>query len=303
MQTRGYLNKQASLLLQKPVYAWIMIGVFAVFPFTGWLALAAMALVALRGDWFDGLRCLIVGLTVSMCYAELVGRLPEVLDTVFPVYLLCYGSACLLRRSASWQLVAIFIVSLAVSIVLWTHWFATDFLLAQYQSLLQVINAIDHEHVISQVFNDQSMASQFKWAHYLFGIKMVSVILSAMVPLLLARSVQSALYYPGAFKKEMVNFRAERLACLFLLVTIWGASQNNLLAISCLPILFAYLMMAGVSLVLNLLAKKKNLVVYATLFLPMVLLPYFVLPAYVLFGSIDSVFNLRSRWRLHTHSD
>ena len=62
-------------------------------------------------------------------------------------------------------------------------------------------------------------------------------------------------------------------------------------------------MMAGVSLVLNLLAKKKNLVVYATLFLPMVLLPYFVLPAYVLFGSIDSVFNLRSRWRLHTHSD
>lgn len=303
MQTSGYLNKQASLLLQKPVYAWCMTGALALFPFTGWLSLAIMALVTLRRDWFDSVRCLIVGLTVSICMAEMAGQLPEVLDTVVPAYLLCYGCACLLRRKASWQLIANVCVMIAVGVIFGVHWFAANFLMEQYQTLLQIINAIDQEHVMGQVFSHQSMAVQLKFAHYLFGIKVVSVILSMMVPLMLARSIQSTLYHPGGFKQEMINFRANSFACILLLLTMLGAYQNNLLSISCLPIFFVYLMMAGVSLILNLLANKKKLVIYATLFLPMVILPYIVLPVYVLFGSIDSVFNLRSRLRLYTHSD
>lgn len=303
MPTSGYLNKQASLLLQKPVYAWCMTGILALFPFTGWLSLAIMALVTLRRDWFDGVRCLIVGLTVSICLAEVVGQVPEVLDTIVPTYLLCYSCAVLLRRTASWQLVAIGCVALSVFVIFGVHWFAANFLMEQYQTLLKIINTIDQEHLIGQVFSNQSMVIQLKFAHYLFGIKVVSVILSVMVPLMLARSIQSALYYPGAFKQEMINFRANSVGCILLLLTTFGAYQNNLLSISCLPIFFVYLMMAGVSLILNLLAKKRNLVIYATLFLPMLILPYIVLPAYVLFGSVDSVFNLRSRWRLHTHSE
>ena len=303
MATHGYLNKQASLVLQQPVYAWCMTGVLALFPFTSWLSLAIMALVTLRRDWFDGVRCLIVGLTVSICLAEVVGQVPEVLDTVVPTYLLCYGSALLLRRTTSWQLVAIGCLSIAVLVIFAVHWFAASFLMEQYQTLLKIINDIDQDHLMGQVFSNQSVATQLKFAYYLFGIKVVSVILSVMVPLMLARSIQSALYYPGAFKQEMINFRANSMGCILLLLMTLGAYQNNLLSIGCLPVFFVYLMMAGVSLILNLLAKKRNLVIYATLFLPMVILPHIVLPVYVLFGSIDSVFNLRSRWRLQPQSD
>ncbi|OGV48242.1 MAG: hypothetical protein A3F46_05485 [Legionellales bacterium RIFCSPHIGHO2_12_FULL_42_9] len=303
MPTRGYLNKQAALLLKNPIYAWCMTGVLALFPFSGWLSLAIMALVTLRRHWFDGVRCLIVGLTASICWAEVVGQVPETLDTVVPAYLLCYGLAFLLRRTASWQLVAIGCVSIAMLAIFFAHWFAANFIMEQYQTVLKIINAIDQDNLMGQVFGNQNGVMQLKFAHYFLGIKVISVILSAMVPLMLARSIQSALYYPGAFKQEMMSFRANSLGCVLLLLTMLGVYQNNLLSISCLPIFFVYLMMAGVSLIFNLLVKKKKLVIYAALFLPVVILPYIVLPAYVLFGSIDSVFNLRSRWCLHTQGD
>ncbi len=303
MKTSDYLNKQASFLLQKPVYAWLLTGFLALFPFTGWLSLAVMALVTLRSNWLDGIRCLIVGLTVSICFAEVIGRLPEALDTIVPTYLLCYGCACVLRRAVSWQSVAIFCMSVAVGIIFGVHWFFPQYLLDQYQALLQIISAFDQEHLVGQLFSHQRTAMQLKYAHYLFGIKVVSVILSAIVPLMLARSIQSSLYYPGGFKQEIINFRAHSMGSVLLLLTIFGAYQHNLLSITCLPVFFIYLMMAGISLIFNLLSSKKKLVIYVSLFLPIVIIPYVVLPAYVLFGSIDSVFNLRSRQSLYTHSD
>ena len=297
MQTR-FFNKQAALLLQKPIYAWSMTGLLALFPFTGWLSLALMALVTLRRDGFDGVRCFIVGLTVSICMAEILGELPDVLDTVVPAYLLCYGSAYLLRHTENWQWVAIFCMSVAVCVIACVHWFAPQFLMAQYHTMLQMIHAIDKDHLVDQVFVNQSAMSQLKFAYYFFGIKVVSVVLSAIVPLMLARSIQASLYYPGAFKQEMINFRANQIACILFLLIMFGAYQHHLLSISCLPIFFVYLMMAGVSLILSLLVKRKNWVIYATLLFPMLILPYVVLPMYVLFGSIDSVFNLRRRWCL-----
>ena len=293
MQPQGYLTKQASSMLEKPMLAWVMTGIFALFPLTSWVSLAIMALVVLRLDWFDGIRCLIVGLTVSICFAEMAGQLSDALTTTLPTYLLCYGGAYLLRKSASWQLVAMVSFTVAILAIVGVHYFAVNFLIEQYKSLLEIISAIDQDNLLVPLMGSQSVASQLKFAHYLFGIKVLSVLLSVMLPLMLARSVQSSLYYPGGFKREMINFRANSLGVALLILTALGAYEHNLLAISCLPIFFVYLMLAGISLILNLLAQKKKIVVYGTLLLPMIILPYVVLPVYVLFGAVDSVFNLR----------
>ena len=186
MQPQGYLTKQASSMLEKPMLASVMTGIFALFPLTSWVSLAIMALVVLRLDWFDGVRCLIVGLTVSICFAEMAGQLSDALTTTLPTYLLCYGSAYLLRKSASWQLVAMVSFTVAILAIVGVHYFAVNFLIEQYKSLLEIISAIDQDNLLVQLMGSQSVASQLKFAHYLFGIKVLSVLLSVMLPLMLA---------------------------------------------------------------------------------------------------------------------
>ena len=298
MSISEQINKQARYLLANPAIAWLMTGVFALFSFTGWVSLAIMALVTLRLAWFDGIRCLIIGLTVSICVAEVAGQLPDALSTTAPIYLVCYGCAYLLRKLASWQWVGLVGVLFCVLVVLGVHCFATSFLMAEYHAILNMISAIDPDHLIVQSMVKQSTDNQLQFAHYLFGIKMVSVLVSVMIPLLWARSIQSALYYPGAFKEEMMHFRASRIGFGLLVLAAAGVYQHNLLAIGCLPVLFAYLMAAGISLILNVLAKKRSVVIYAVLFLPIIILPYVVLPVYVLFGAVDSLFNLRLKMRI-----
>lgn len=297
-QVSGFINKQAAYLLQKPLYAWFWTGMFAVFPFTGLLSLAVMALVTLRYGWFDGIRCLIIGVTATVCLALWAGQASDVIHTTVMTYLVCYGAACLLRHSSSWQLLAMALVLFAVSVIIGVHYLAADFLLEQYHFILQLVKNISQDNALIQLANTTSSVTQLKFAHYLFGIKVLSTIVSAILPLMLARSIQASLYKPDGFRQEMMAFRASYLGCFLLILTLIGTYQGNLLSVSCLPIFFVYLMLAGLSLVVNLLSRKKRLLAYAILVIPMVFLPYIALPIYALFGSIDSVVNIRSKWQL-----
>lgn len=290
-----FLKKQAQLSLNNEKYAWFLTALLAVIPFSASLSLSVMALVTLRKGWLAGFKCLIVGLTASICFAEVAGTMSVVLSTLLLTFIICYVCACILRETASWHIVAGFVVFLATSTILLVHGLAPDYISQQYQTLQQILRAVDGSSSVADLLSHQNAENQASMANYLLGIKAISLAITAIFSLMLARAAQSSLYNPGGFKKEMLAFRAHGVGVLLLVACVCGAYQSNLVLLSCLPVFFVYLMAAGVSLGLNMLARRKRLVTMTLLFVPIILAPYIMLPVYVLFGSIDSLFNLRSR--------
>jgi len=65
------------------------------------------------------------------------------------------------------------------------------------------------------------------------------------------------------------------------------------LAINLLPLVLGYFLLSGFSLAYYIFARKRQFKVVLLLFLIILLKPSFVLFAYIVFGSLDSVFNLR----------
>ena|SRR3990167_1918760 len=306
--TSNFLQKQSSFLLENPRITWCVIGGFSVLPITAWIALAIMSLITLRNGLVEGFKCLIIALTVSICIAELQGiaqfdNWSIVLSSASVNAVLCYMLACILGVWSSWQVVAAAALSIAVLINTSFHVFAPNLIEQQYYILLNLLKTFDQGQVVAQLIHAQNANGILKLAYYLFGIKLLSIVISAITPILFARYVQSILFYIGEFKKEMLAFRANRLILMLLILSILGAHQDNLLSISCLPMFFVYLMIAGVSLILDFLAKKlvankSKAVAYTILFVPTIIIPYIILPLYVAFGSLDSLFNLRSRWNV-----
>ena len=111
---------------------------------------------------------------------------------------------------------------------------------------------------------------------------------------MLARSVQAQLFCPGGFKREMLTFRGDKIELLLLVILFIAANQQNVFAMSLLPILIFYFMLAGLSLSFNVLAKQRPLRLMVLSIASILLLPFVMLPVYVIFGALDALFNLRS---------
>ncbi|VEG89965.1 hypothetical protein [Legionella spiritensis] len=289
------IQKQGYYSLQNEKYACFLTAILAVFPLTAWLSLAVMALIVLRKSWAAGLKILITGMTVSICVAEIAGTMDVVLSGILLTYVTCYLASLLLRTTASWQIVVGGMVMLAATGVLLTHWLAPDYVIKQYNTLQAMLSAVDSNNPVVDMLAHQNAENKINLASSLLGIKAVSLIISVLFSLLLARAIQASLFNPGGFQREMLAFRASKIAVIALIVCVYGTHQGNAILLSCLPVFFVYLMLAGISLGLNLFVKKKRLVMMMMLLMPIILMPYVVLPVYVLFGSIDSLFNLRSR--------
>lgn len=90
-------------------------------------------------------------------------------------------------------------------------------------------------------------------------------------------------------------FRASRPIVGLFGIAMVGAYLNNLAAISCLPVLSVYLMIAGLCLMFSLTPKKGRAISLALLLIPLVMRPDLMLRVYILFGSLDSMFNFRLR--------
>ena len=65
------------------------------------------------------------------------------------------------------------------------------------------------------------------------------------------------------------------------------------LLLICYPLVFCYFLVSGFGLAYFILARKRQVRVVILLFLLILLKPTFVLFAYIIFGSLDSLFNFR----------
>ena len=109
-----------------------------------------------------------------------------------------------------------------------------------------------------------------------------------------ARSIQAKLFLPGGFKHEFLMFRSGRLSLLILLCVSLGTYHEIPLAINVLPIVLSYFLASRFGLAYFILARKSQVKVFLLLLLIILLKPTFALFAYIVFGSLDSIFNFRS---------
>jgi hypothetical protein len=298
MRLGELVGKQGRFLLENDYYALLYVAILALIPLATWLSAAIVALITLRKGGINGAKGLIVGITsLLLLYILSVTLSPSGVFNAIMAFLPCFIMALVLRATASWNVTAGFIVLLTLIGIVLIHGLFPEVIEQQYRFIQAVIKEFKREGSISGLFNTQGLNSTVI-ANYVIGMQGLSFAFSAATALLLARSVQARLFYPGGLRKEMSQFRASSWGVIVLVVTALGAYQNNPLAISCLPILVAYYVCAGISLGFNILAKGKGIGSLFLLLLPLVLLPFVTMPIYVMLGALDSLFNFRSRLRI-----
>ncbi|WP_133131394.1 hypothetical protein [Legionella yabuuchiae] len=159
-----------------------------------------------------------------------------------------------------------------------------------FKSILMELNA---ESNLLQLLGDDHGINPLIVANFLLGIQTAGLVFSSLFSLMIARWVQSLAYYPGGFSQEMRNFRADKIGLLFLSMLLIAAYFEIMIAVNLLPLVMFYFFLAGLSLGYNLLAQKKPLGTFLLLITPVILLPYVMMPLYLVFGSLDSLFNFR----------
>ncbi|MCP0913261.1 hypothetical protein NKV53_02615 [Legionella sp. 27cVA30] len=283
------IRNQGKFLLENYWHALIAAIALALLPYTAWLSVAIIALITLRRGVRDGGFVLIVTVLAYFISLTTLSYKNAAISSLL-TFLPCYLGACVLRLTASWRAVAgaFFLQVFLVMLLLQTC--APDFILAQYHYIYTAIKEMQTESVLLDFINDNDL-SPLLLANYLLGVQAVGVLFSAVLSLFLARSVQSQLFYPGGFSREILGFRAEKIGLLLLAAFLWAASQENALAMNVLPALIVYFLAAGLSLGFALFGRKP--IGALLLIVPIFLVPLVIVPVFVLFGSLDSLFNFR----------
>lgn len=284
--------QHSKTLLDNKQHAIVCAVLFSILPFATWLSVALVALVTLRKGPKFGLEILMPALVFHSVPLMMLVPLDSVLINTLISYLPAFLAAIVLRKTASWPAVfgVLFLQMffLCFFVQLFVPHFAIDqfnqfkMLLTQYQEYQQVINAS------LEGVDVHSLAELF------LGLQLLTVLISTVASLLCARSIQARLFMPGGFRGELRRFRSGRLSFLILLGVGVASYYKIALAINLLPFVVVYFILSGFGLTTYILARKnQHLKVLVVLCALIVLKPTFVLFAFVVFGSLDSLFNFR----------
>lgn len=288
-----FTRKQGQFLLNNKWYALLHTTFLAVLPYTTWLSVAVIALITLRKG--NGEGRIVLGSAMAAHFAISLFSMPAATSLINTglIFFPCYCAAIMLRKSASWQAVAgVFLLQVIIAIML-IQVLLPDFIMAQYQYLHTLVQRMQNESALIEFLNDKNEFNQRMFANYLLGIQAAGIVFSASISLMLARSVQAKLYNSGGFTREMLSFRGNKIGLLLLVGMLVAANLGSEIAVNILPVLIFYFLFAGMSLGLNVLAQKKPFRAFLVLTTPLLLLPFVMLPVYVIFGSLDSLFNFR----------
>lgn len=292
IHVNGFLGKQGKKILENNRYALLSAVFLVLFPYTTWASLAIIALVTLKKGWHDG--ALLLMPIATAYFGVLLIREPTIIAVIntFITFLPVYIAACVLGWSVSWRAVAGFFLLLAGLCAFVLQMTLPDFITRQYQYLIVAIEQARPD-LLANVLKDTIQFNALSLANYFFGFQLISVVVSALLPLAIARNVQSQLYNPDGFRQEMFTLRGNKIGLLLLCLLLIAANQQQLVAMNLLPLMVFYFLLAGLSLSFQLLAEKKIRGRFLLLVAPLIVLPFVMLPVYVMIGSLDSLFNLR----------
>ncbi|BCA95487.1 hypothetical protein TUM19329_18480 [Legionella antarctica] len=287
----NFIIKHSKTLLENKQHAILYAVILSVVPFASWLSVALVILVTLRKGAKSGFEVMLPALVVHSVPLMMLMPLDSALANTLIAYVPCYISALCLRKSMSWQIVfGVFLIQAFIGFLL-IQLLAPDLIMAQFNQFKSVlIEYQEYQHLID---SSTDGLSSFVLAQLFFGVQILSVIVSAIISLMFARSIQSKLYMPGGFRDELLGFRSGRLSFLVLLGVSIGSYYEISYAINLLPLVLSYFLTSGFSLAYYILARKNQVRVVILLLLLVLFKPSFVLLAYIVFGSLDSLFNFR----------
>jgi|GEM_PF-2466508 len=283
--------KQSKVLLENKQQAILCAVAFSILPFASWLSVALVALVTLRKGAKYGFEVLLPALVFHSVPLMMLVPLDSVLINTLITYIPCFIAALVLRKTVSLQMVsgALFLQILALTA--FVQAVAPNFILNQFEQFKSILLQYQDYQVL---FNSSTEGiNTLILAQLFFGIQILSVILSTVVSLMCARSVQAKLFMPGAFRDELLAFRSGKIAFLLLLGVSIAAYFQIAIAITLLPFVLSYFAVSGFGLAYFILARKRQVRIAVLLILLILLKPTFVLFAYLVLGTSDSLVNFR----------
>lgn len=284
------LFQHVARLLTRPHHTTLLAVMLSLMPYTTGVAMALIALVTLRNGPREGMMVLlpvllIHGIMSSVSYPMGLACV-NTLMTFLPVFV----AAGVLGRWASWHAVCgVFFVQ-AWGCMMFMHWFHPELIQAQYVTLKTSMTAA--MGALPGILNDPDGLRETVLSNYVLGIQSLCVVVYALFALMLARWVQSRLFYPGGFRQELLTFRASKLTLCLGLVLVLATFDHQVVAINVLPLLIFYFFLAGLSFMGHALQHTRGALFL--LFVPLMCFPVVMLPVYVMIGSIDGLFNLRT---------
>jgi hypothetical protein len=291
MRAGDFLSQQITSLLASKRQTLVFAILLALLPFGAWLSVALVALVTLRKGAKLGFELLVPAAVMHMLPFVMFVPASSALVNTLITYIPCYLAAVMLRRTASWQVVSGLFLGLSLATAVLVQCFMPQFIVAQFAAFKSLIAEYPGYQQWMESGSDVLQASN--WSELFFGFQIVSLSFSAILSLLCARGMQAKLFNPGGFKQEMLAFRSAKPALLVLIASLIAAYYGLTLAWNILPLVLCYFVISGFALAYCLLAGKRQGSVFALLVILLLLKPSLVLLAYVIFGSLDSVFNFR----------
>ena len=291
MRVGELLLNQSKKMLENKQYAIMYAVVLSVLPFASWLSVSLVAFVTLRKGAKSGFEVLLPALIFHSVPLMMLMSLDSAITNTLIAYIPCYSAAICLRKTVSWQavfgvfLIQIFCAFLLISLL------APNFAVDQFDQFKKMLaHYEEYQHLID---NSTDGINSFNLAQMFFGIQILSVVISALISLIFARSIQAKLFMPGGLNAELIDFRSGRLAFLVLMGVSIASYYEISFAINLLPIILTYFLVSGFSLAYFILVRKWHVRMITLLLLLIMLKPMFMLFAYIVFGSLDSLFNFR----------
>lgn len=287
------INQQGKLILNDRRYAIFLTILFSVVPFMQTLSLVVLAFVVLNKGWIMGLWLVMPLFCLEALRFNVSMGIDSALLNTFLSLIPCYLAAGVLHASVSWRVVFVFFFLLLTVVVTFLQALNPSFILLQLSHMKQILESMQEESPFLDVLKGLDAGSLDLVANYFFGMELLAHLISALVPLIMARYMQSQLVYPKGFAEEILFFRADRVGFLMLLCCSLAAMSQHWVAIDLLPFMVFYFVLAGLSFIAYFLAYKKRLAMFSILLVFIFVLPFVALPMVVFVGILDCFMNLR----------
>lgn len=300
MHVSHLLREKTVKFLDNSRYVTLCAVLLCMLPYTTGLSMALIALVTLRKGARDGLLIL---MPVALVHTSLLFQsmsAEALCINVILNYVPVYVAACVLGLSARWNTVYCALLVQAWGVMLMLQVFRPAYIISQYAGVRRLLAQQDSlsEFFNDSMFKDPSGIHQAMFSNYVLGCQALSVVCYAVLALLLARFVQSRLFYPGGFKQEMLAFCGNKWSFIFGFLVVFAAMKSQVVAINLLPLVILYFLLVGLSLGAHALSMMKlTSGMFLLLIVPMVFFPLVLGPVYIMLGSLDSLFNLRTYFR------
>lgn len=297
MHAGNFFTRYSKILLERKQQAFWCAVIFSVIPFASWLSVALVVLVTLRKGARQGFEIMLPALLTHLLPLMVLLPLKSALINALLAYLPCYLAALSLRHTGRWSAVFSSFFIQALLGFLSIQLLAPDFVMDQFYHFKKLmIEYPEYQHFIEASSYDLLANSGFL-AQLFFGVQILGLVITGLISLLFARSIQSKLFMPGGFRSELLAFRSGRLSFLILLGVSIASYYEILLAINLLPLVLCNFLISGFSLGFHLVhfirGRKNQVKVLVLFFVCLVLKPYLILLTYIIFGSLDSLFNFR----------